>query len=218
MNKIQGLEQIEKTRLIAIVRGIESGSIVQTAEALMAGGVTVMEVTLNTTGALSMIKELQDRVGDRMFIGAGTVLDTEAAAQALDAGASFLVTPNTDEATIRYAADRGVPIYPGAMTPTEIVRAWKAGATAVKLFPSSGLGLPYIKELLGPLDNIPMVAVGGVRENNVRSYLEAGCYAVGIGGSLIDLDAIAKGNFTKITEKASALMREIQAELSEGSA
>ncbi len=206
MDREQGLAEIERTRIIAIVRGVAEANIRGVAEALLAGGITVMEVTLNTPGALAMIGTLQREYGDRLFIGAGTVLDEEDAKQAIAAGASFIVTPNTDEAAIRLAAGRGVPVYPGAMTPTEIVKAWKAGASAVKIFPSTGLGLPYIKELQGPLSHIPMVAVGGVSETNIADFLQAGCCAVGIGGSLINLREIAAGNYAFITDKAKKLI------------
>lgn len=211
MNREQGLQQIKKTRLIAIARGVKREQIVPAAEALLQGGITVMEVTLNTPDALMMIQDLQERLGDRMYIGAGTVLDSDDAQEAVRAGASFLVTPNTDEDVIRYAAEEGIPIFPGAMTPTEIVRAWKAGATAIKIFPSSGLGLPYLKELMAPLDRIPMIAVGGIREDNVREYLNIGCYAVGVGGSLISLKEIDNGNYTALRDKAARLTRQIQA-------
>lgn len=205
MNREQGLKQIEATRIIAIIRGVEQRHIRQLAEALLAGGISVMEVTLNTAGATGMIRELQQEYGDRMFIGAGTVLDLEDAQTALQAGASFIVTPNTDEAVIRYCADAGIPVYPGAMTPSEIVRAWKAGATAVKVFPSASLGIGYLKELQGPLSHIPMLAVGGVTAENIREFIRIGCHGVGIGGSVINLKEIDAGNFTWITEKARAL-------------
>lgn len=211
MNREQGLQQIKKTRLIAIARGVKREQIVPAAEALLQGGITVMEVTLNTPDAFMMIQDLQERLGDRMYIGAGTVLDSDDAQEAVRAGASFLVTPNTDEDVIRYAAKEGIPIFPGAMTPTEIVRAWKAGATAIKIFPSSGLGLPYLKELMAPLDRIPMIAVGGIREDNVRDYLDIGCYAVGVGGSLISLKEIDNGNYNALRDKAVRLTRQIQA-------
>lgn len=211
MNREQGLQQIKKTRLIAIARGVKREQIVPAAEALLQGGITVMEVTLNTPDAFMMIQDLQERLGDRMYIGAGTVLDSDDAQEAVRAGASFLVTPNTDEDVIRYAAKEGIPIFPGAMTPTEIVRAWKAGATAIKIFPSSGLGLPYLKELMAPLDRIPMIAVGGIREDNVRDYLDIGCYAVGVGGSLISLKEIDNGNYNALRDKAARLTRQIQA-------
>ncbi|TXK86102.1 bifunctional 4-hydroxy-2-oxoglutarate aldolase/2-dehydro-3-deoxy-phosphogluconate aldolase [Paenibacillus sp. N3.4] len=206
MNREQGMNQIERTRIIAIVRGVQQSQIAAVADALLKGGVTVMEVTLNTPGALPMIKELQDKFGEHMYIGAGTVLDLEDAKKAVHAGASFLVTPNTDKEVIRWAKNKDIPIFPGAMTPTEIVKAWKAGATAVKIFPSASLGLPYIKELMGPLDHIPMMAVGGVTEENIKQFLQIGCYGLGIGGSLINLKEIEAGNFEWITEKAAGLI------------
>ncbi|MDQ0874033.1 2-dehydro-3-deoxyphosphogluconate aldolase/(4S)-4-hydroxy-2-oxoglutarate aldolase [Paenibacillus sp. V4I3] len=206
MNREQGLIEIERTRIIAIVRGVQENHILSLADALLKGGITVMEVTLNTPGALRMISELQDKSGQNMFIGAGTVLDLEDAKKAVHAGASFLVTPNMDEEVILWASTKGIPIFPGAMTPTEIVKAWKAGATAVKVFPSASLGLTYIKELMGPLDQIPLIAVGGVTEENIKQFLNIGCYGLGIGGSLINLKEIEAGRFEWITDKAASLL------------
>lgn len=206
MNKEQGLALLESVRVIAIVRGVEEKHIAGVAQALLDGGVPVMEVTLNTEGALGMIGRLQEAFGDRMYIGAGTVLDVEDARKALDAGASYLVTPNMDEEVIRFAVERDVPIFPGAMTPTEIVKAWKAGATAVKVFPSASLGIAYMKELLAPLDRIPLMAVGGVTEDNIGEYLRIGCYGVGIGGSLVNLKEIAAGNYDWVRNKAARLV------------
>lgn len=206
MNKEQGLALLESVRVIAIVRGVEEKHIEGVAQALLDGGVPVMEVTLNTEGALGMIGRLQEAFGDRMYIGAGTVLDVEDARKALDAGASYLVTPNMDEEVIRFAVERDVPIFPGAMTPTEIVKAWKAGATAVKVFPSASLGIAYMKELLAPLDRIPLMAVGGVTEDNIGEYLRIGCYGVGIGGSLVNLKEIAAGNYDWVRNKAARLV------------
>lgn len=206
MNREQGLKEIERTRIIAIVRGVKEAHIFSLAEALLKGGVTVMEVTLNTPGALGMISELQAKLSEQMYIGAGTVLDVEDAQKAVQAGASFLVTPNLDEDVIRYASREGIPIFPGAMTPTEVVKAWKAGATAIKIFPSASLGLTYIKELMGPLDHIPMMAVGGVTEENIKQFVDLGCYGLGIGGSLINLKEIEAGRFEWVTDKAARLL------------
>ncbi|TVY06703.1 bifunctional 4-hydroxy-2-oxoglutarate aldolase/2-dehydro-3-deoxy-phosphogluconate aldolase [Paenibacillus cremeus] len=206
MNKEQGMKLIEAVRIVAIVRGVEEQHILSLAEALKDGGIPVMEVTLNTEGALGMIEKLQEAYGDTMYIGAGTVLDVEDAKQALDAGASYLVTPNTDEDVIRYAVERGAPIFPGAMTPTEVVKAHKAGATAVKIFPGASLGIGYLKELMGPLNHIPMMAVGGVNEENIAEFMRIGCFGVGIGGSLVNLKEIAAGNFGWVREKAARLV------------
>lgn len=205
MEREQGLSELNRTRIVAILRGVREADIKRVAEALLAGGITVLEVTLNTVGAADMIRRLQRAYGDRMYIGAGTVLDSDDLRTALDAGASFVVTPNTDEAVIGRCREAGVPVYPGAMTPSEIVRAWKAGATAVKLFPSASLGLSYIKELQGPLSHIPMIAVGGVNTDNIADFIRAGCHAVGIGGYAINLKEIEAGNFAWVTERAAQL-------------
>jgi len=211
MNKEQGLQLIEQTRIIAIVRGVEERHISGVAQALLDGGVRAMEVTLNTPGAEGMIARLQEQFGGQMYIGAGTVLDLDDAKRALDAGASYLVTPNMEEDVIRYSVEQGAPIFPGAMTPTEIVKAWKAGATAVKIFPGASLGISYLKELQGPLSHIPMVAVGGVNEDNIADFIRIGCHSVGIGGSLVNLKEIADGNWDWIRGKASRLVANAQA-------
>lgn len=208
MEREQGLAEINRTRMIAILRGVRETDLEQVADALLAGGITTLEVTLNTEGAPAMIRRLQQSHGNRMYIGAGTVLDSADLQTALEAGASFIVTPNTDEAVIRACSEAAIPCFPGAMTPTEIVRAWKAGATAVKVFPGASLGLGYLKELQGPLSHIPMVAVGGVRADNIGDFLRCGCIAVGIGGSVINLKEIAAGNFAWITAEAAKLTAE----------
>lgn len=209
MNREQGLAQIEKTRIIAIVRGVENDHIEGLAGALYDGGIRAMEVTLNTSGALDMIRRLQDSCGDRMYIGAGTVIDLADAKLAFAAGASYFVSPNVDEDVIRYGVEQGIPVFPGAMTPTEIVKAWKAGATAVKIFPGASLGIQYIKELQGPLNHIPMIAVGGINEDNIRQFLDAGCYGLGIGGSLVNVKEIRSGNYGWVTEKAKRLIEKV---------
>ncbi|MCZ8512006.1 bifunctional 4-hydroxy-2-oxoglutarate aldolase/2-dehydro-3-deoxy-phosphogluconate aldolase [Paenibacillus filicis] len=206
LQREEGLKLLEQARIVAIVRGVERQHISGVAEALLAGGIPVMEVTLNTPGALDMIAELQKAYGDRMYIGAGTVLDVEDAKKALDGGASYLVTPNTDEEVIRYAAERKVPIFPGAMTPTEVVKAWKAGATAIKIFPGASLGIGYIKELMAPLSSIPMMAVGGVTQDNIGEFMKIGCYGVGIGGSLINLKEIGEAHYDWVRAKAERLV------------
>jgi 2-dehydro-3-deoxyphosphogluconate aldolase/(4S)-4-hydroxy-2-oxoglutarate aldolase len=156
-----------------------------------------------------MIEQLQGEFGDQMFIGAGTVLSKADAEAAIEAGAAFLVCPNTDAEVIRFGREREIPVYPGAMTPSEIVTAWHAGAQAVKIFPCASLGVPYIKELQGPLSHIPIIAVGGVNADNVRSFIDAGCVAVGLGSSLINLQKIAAGDFAWVEEQARRVIAAI---------
>lgn len=206
MDPSHGLRLIEETRVIVVVRGVEPSCISDVAAALLRGGVSVAEVALNTPNALSMIRELNERFSDRMFIGAGTVLDIDDAKQAIDAGASFLVAPSTNRAVIEYAVARGVPMIPGAMTPSEVVTAWKAGATAIKIFPAGTLGLRYIRELRGPLNDVRLVPFGGVDDTNISQYLAAGCYAVGVGSAIVNLDDIRAGRYAAVEERARRLM------------
>ncbi|OAB26535.1 2-dehydro-3-deoxyphosphogluconate aldolase [Paenibacillus macquariensis subsp. defensor] len=198
------MESLKETKIIAIVRGIPEDKADAAAEALWEGGVRFLEVTMNTPGALNIIRRWRDRFDGRVNIGAGTVTDADLAAAAIKAGAEFLITPNTDEDTIKHAVNAGIPIVPGAMTPTEIVQAWKFGAQAVKVFPSGTLGASYIKELQGPLSHIPMVATGGVTLDNMATYAASGAYAFGLGGSLVNLSWIEAGEYERLKEHAAS--------------
>ena len=157
---------------------------------------------MNTPGATAILARWRERLGDRARIGAGTVLDLGMAREAASAGAEFLVAPNVEEAVIEFACEHGLGAFPGALTPTEIVRAWKAGATAVKLFPMGDRGVAYLREIHAPLNSIPLVAVGGVDETNLATFLEAGALAVGIGSRLVDRAMVAAGEFSALAERA----------------
>ncbi|WP_166242313.1 bifunctional 4-hydroxy-2-oxoglutarate aldolase/2-dehydro-3-deoxy-phosphogluconate aldolase [Paenibacillus turpanensis] len=209
MQQDQGIRLLEQTKLIVIARGVAEQELLKTAEALLKGGVRVLEVTLNTEGATQLIRTLQKEFGDEMWVGAGTVLSTEDADAAAEAGAQFLVTPHTDETLIRHAVSKQLPIYPGALTPSEIVRAWNAGASAIKLFPSASLGFSYVKELMGPFDRIPFIPVGGIHAENAKQFMDIGCYALGVGSYLIQRDAMASGEYNRIAEKARGLIQAI---------
>jgi 2-dehydro-3-deoxyphosphogluconate aldolase/(4S)-4-hydroxy-2-oxoglutarate aldolase len=153
-------------------------------------GLRAIEVTLNTAQAEAMIAAQRPRVPEDKLLGMGTIRNLEEAKRALDAGAMFLVTPNTDERVIDFAVSRNIPVVAGALTPTEVYRAWACGATLVKIFPCNQLGPEYIKNLLGPFDQIPLAAVGGVTRENVSAYLNAGAKAVGVGSPLFGRQAI----------------------------
>lgn len=199
------LKQLDEHRIIAIVRGIPAGANADAAaEALYAGGIRLIEVTMNTPGALEMIRSWRTRFAGKMRVGAGTVLDLEMAKAAIDAGAEYLVTPNVDEAVIRYGVEHSDGVFPGAMTPTEIVQAWKHGATAVKVFPSGSLGVNYIRELQGPLSHIPMVATGGIHLDNMESYAAAGARGFGLGSNLVNKAWIEAGQFDKLRDNAAS--------------
>ncbi|KOG34480.1 bifunctional 4-hydroxy-2-oxoglutarate aldolase/2-dehydro-3-deoxy-phosphogluconate aldolase [Streptomyces resistomycificus] len=177
--------QLGRTRVMAILRSADASGLPAVARALAAGGVTCLEVTLTTPGALDSLARIRDALGPDVAVGAGTVITGDQARDALAAGAEFLVAPVVDTAVVRNAADRGVPCYPGAWTPTEVSQAWQAGAAAVKLFPASTGGPAHLRQLRAPLPDIPLVAVGGVGIEEARDYLDAGACAVGIGSPLL---------------------------------
>jgi 2-dehydro-3-deoxyphosphogluconate aldolase / (4S)-4-hydroxy-2-oxoglutarate aldolase len=168
--------------VIAIVRGHPPDVVSRIADGLVAGGVTTVEVTLDSPHALSSIVALDDR-GD-VLVGAGTVLDAAGADAAIDAGAAFLVAPGVDPGVIAAAAARGVPMLPGALTPTEILTAWQAGAAAVKVFPAGPLGPGYLAALRGPLADVPLVPTGGIDDRNAAAFMAAGAVSLGVGGWL----------------------------------
>jgi 2-dehydro-3-deoxyphosphogluconate aldolase / (4S)-4-hydroxy-2-oxoglutarate aldolase len=169
-------------RVIAIVRGHPPDVVTRIADGLVAGGVTTVEVTLDSPHALSSIVALDDR-GD-VLVGAGTVLDAAGADAAIDAGAAFLVAPGVDPEVIAAAAERGVAMLPGALTPTEILTAWDAGAAAVKVFPAGPLGPGYVAALRGPLSHVALVPTGGIDDRNAAAFIAAGALSLGVGGWL----------------------------------
>ena len=176
---------LRQTRVVAILRGHRPQDLPATVAALVAGGIRVLEVTLNSEGAFGAIERLAEKAGEHgIVVGAGTVLDRGDARRAIDAGAGFLVMPHTDADLIAWAAERGVPSLPGAATPTEVLTAWRAGACAVKAFPASVLGPRFVTELGGPLGEIPLVPVGGVTAENASAFIGAGALAVGVGSWL----------------------------------
>ncbi len=198
------LKQLEKDKMIAIIRGLTAEQAGKTARALSNGGIRFLEVTMNTPGATSMIADWRSEFNETMYIGAGTVIDLGMAKEAVQAGAQFLVTPNTDAEVIEYALSKDIEVFPGALTPTEIVNAWKLGARAVKLFPMASMGLQYLKEIRGPLDQIRLIPTGGVNVSNIAEYIHAGAFACGLGSHLIDKNRIQAGEYEEITKQAAA--------------
>lgn len=196
------LQHVARERVVAIIRGIAEADGDKTAEALAEGGIVFLEVTMNTDGATNMIRRFIQRFGGRLQIGAGTVLSVEEAKQALDAGATYIISPNLDEDVVQYCVDQGVEVWPGTMTPSEIVKAHKLGAKAVKVFPMGSLGLSYLKEIRAPLAHIPMIATGGVTLDNIQDFLRAGAVAVGIGGNLVNKTLIQEARFGEIQSLA----------------
>jgi 2-dehydro-3-deoxyphosphogluconate aldolase/(4S)-4-hydroxy-2-oxoglutarate aldolase len=202
--------QLAQTRVVAILRGTTAAQVVKASLALVDGGITCVEVTLNTAGALEAISELRAVLPYGVAVGAGTVLDAGTATAAMDAGATFLVSPSVCVDAVQAGLGRGVPSYPGAYTPTEIITAWQAGAAAVKLFPAVTGGPAHLSTIRGPLRDIPLVPTGGISVEAAPDYLRAGAVAVGLGGPLTgDLDGDI--DTAALTDRARRLLAAVAA-------
>jgi len=200
------LERTRHDRLVAIIRLRHDAPLVRIAEALVAGGIRALEFTLTSPGAVPAITACRTRFGEDVIVGAGTVLDVEEAGRCLDAGAQFLVSPGFDPAVVALARERGALAMPGALTPTEIVTAWRAGADVVKVFPARAFGPRYIADLLAPLPQIPLMPTGGVDETNAAAYLHAGAVGVAVGGKLVAEDAVGRADWDALTARARVLV------------
>ena len=209
MNKASVLKRIRDIGVIPVVRASSPEEAVQVVEAIMAGGLPVLEITMTVPGAVQVIKELVKRFDDAI-VGAGTVLDAETARACIDAGAQFIVSPALNPDTISCCRKLDVAVMPGALTPTEVVSAWNAGADLVKVFPAGAMGgASYIKSLKAPLPQIELVPTGGVTLANAGDFIEAGAAAVGVGADLVDTKAIRAGQPEKITQAAKAFIEAV---------
>ena len=197
--------------VVAVLRGAEPETVVDTAEALVAGGVTALEVTADTAGATDMIATLSEALGDDALVGAGTVLDSETARAAIAAGAEFVVSPSFDEGVVETCNRYGVLCAPGVMTPTEAVEAYEAGADLVKVFPAKTVGPDHVAALKGPLGHLEIMPTGGVSPDNAGDYIEAGAACVGAGSALVDRDLVEAGDFEAITERAADFRAVVEA-------
>lgn len=197
------LLRLKDIAVVPIVRTQNAESAVAAVEALIEGGLECVEITMTVENALRAIEKVADRHGDRVLLGAGTVLDPETARACMLAGAQFFVTPSSNPKTADMARRYSRPVFPGALTPTEILAAWEAGADAIKVFPCSAMGgAKYIKALKGPFPHIELFPTGGVSLETVADFFAAGCFAVGIGSELIEAKSVADGHYHVITERA----------------
>jgi 2-dehydro-3-deoxyphosphogluconate aldolase/(4S)-4-hydroxy-2-oxoglutarate aldolase len=199
--------------ITAIVRVDTSEGLMPVVEALDRGGVNVVEITMTTPNALEIIRQARLNFGDRILLGAGTVLDPETARAAILAGADFIVSPITDARTIRLVHRYSKVMMPGAFTPTEVVRAWELGADVVKIFPTSSVGPEYIRDLKGPLPHVRMIPTGGVTLETAADFLRAGACALAVGGNLVKKQLVAQGRYDEITELARkfvSIVREVR--------
>jgi 2-dehydro-3-deoxyphosphogluconate aldolase / (4S)-4-hydroxy-2-oxoglutarate aldolase len=203
MDKQKVGECIKEIGLVPVVRAASSREALLAAEAVCQGGIPIVEITMTVPGAVEVIRELARRRATEVLIGAGTVLDVEMARRCLEAGAQFLVSPGFDRQTVEYAVDKEVLIMAGALTPTEVITAWKAGADFVKVFPCGSVGgAKYIKALRGPLPQVPLVPTGGVNLNTAAEFITAGAAALGVGGELVQAEALKAGKPEIIVETA----------------
>lgn len=210
MKKWENLIRLKDSGLVAVIRRPKESQIHGIAEALVKGGVGALEITLDTPGALRMIESVKETFGDKVLVGAGTVLDAISAKSAIDAGADFIFSPTFDVETIQITNRYGKISIPGVMTPTEVVQAYSAGADLLKIFPGDSLGIDYIKNLKGPLPHIPMMPTGGVSLDNVEAFIKSGAIAVGAGGTLLDKKAIEEGRYEVLTQIAEQFIAKIQ--------
>jgi 2-dehydro-3-deoxyphosphogluconate aldolase/(4S)-4-hydroxy-2-oxoglutarate aldolase len=212
MNKTEVLARIRATGLVPVVRAESSEQAMRAVAALKAGGLDVLEVTMTVPGAIGVIQSLVNEYGDETMVGAGTVLDPETAQACVDAGAKFIVSPALNEATIEFCRKHDVAVFPGALTPTEVVRAWNAGADAVKVFPAGAVGgASYLKALKAPLPQIELIPTGGVSLKTAADFIKAGAMALGVGNDLVDLKALREGNSELITERTREFLAIVRA-------
>jgi 2-dehydro-3-deoxyphosphogluconate aldolase/(4S)-4-hydroxy-2-oxoglutarate aldolase len=203
MTKQEVRTRIVEIGIVPVVRAASAQQARQAAEAVCAGGIPIVEITMTVPGAIDVITQLAKSMGNDVLIGAGTVLDAEAAERCIDAGADFLVSPGFDLATVQFAKQHGKLIMAGALTPTEVITAWKAGSDFVKIFPCGTVGgAKYVKALKAPLPQVPMVPTGGVNLETAADFIRAGADALGIGGELISAAACKSGNLSVVTEAA----------------
>src|SRR6266513_881659 len=202
MTKDQILSFITEIGIVPVVRTSSAEGAIKAIEAIYRGGIRAAEITMTVPGAIRALEKVADQFGDKIVLGAGTVLDPETARACMLAGAEFFVTPSLKVATIEMAKRYSKVICPGALTPTEVVTAWEAGADVIKIFPANSVGGPkYIKALKGPLPHIEMIPTGGVNLETAGEFLKAGACAVAVGGELVDAKIIREGRYEVIEER-----------------
>ena len=201
------LDAIVRNRVVAIVRTDDSSSLVGVARALYDGGISLIEITMTVPGAIDVIRRVEEALrGEDVYLGAGTVLTPELAEAAIDAGAQFIVSPSLNVDTVSYCNQSETIVLPGAFTPTEVEAAWKAGADIVKVFPANVAGPGYLKDLLGPLPDVRLLATGNVNFESAAEYLANGAVAVGVGGILFGGNLIDGRDFMQIKENARRMV------------
>lgn len=210
MPRESDLERVLKTGLVAIIRAPSSEQLVSVARALYEGGIDVIEVTFTVPGVLQILADVRRELGDRVLLGAGTVLDPETARAAILAGAEFLVSPAVNLDVIQIGRRYGKVVMPGAFTPTEVLTAWEAGADIVKLFPADVGGPNYLRALHGPLPQVPLLPTGGVNLDTLAEFIRAGACAVGLGSALVEKQALQRGDLVRVRSLAEQYVARLQ--------
>jgi len=202
MSKESQLQQVLAGGIVAIVRSPDSSQLVEVARALLDGGVSTIEITMSVPNALDVLRQVRSALGDKVLLGAGTVLDPETARAVLLAGAEFIVAPTINLDVIRMCQRYDKLIMPGAFTPTEILSAWEAGADIIKVFPAECLGPAFFKAVRGPLPQVRMMPTGGVDLTTAAGFIKAGACCLGVGSQLVDPQLVAERNFGRLRELA----------------
>jgi 2-dehydro-3-deoxyphosphogluconate aldolase/(4S)-4-hydroxy-2-oxoglutarate aldolase len=210
MSKEEQLRRVLDCGIVAVVRSPDSQQLVEVCRALADGGVTVVEITMTVPDALQVLARVRQALGDRVLLGAGTILDAETARAALLTGAEYLVAPNLNLEVIRVCRRYSKLVMPGAFTPTEILTAWEAGADIVKVFPADVLGSAFIKAVRAPLPQVRLMPTGGVDLATAANFLKAGACCLGVGGQLVEPRAVAERNFDRIRELARQYVAIVQ--------
>jgi len=211
MDKCNVLERIHSIGVIPVVRAASADEAIAVAEVIGEGGIPILEITMTVPGAVDVIDELSKRYGDEVLVGAGTVLDSEAARACIDAGAQFVVSPALNLQTIEICKQQSIAVFPGALTPTEVVTAWQAGADVVKVFPCSAVGGPrYLRALQAPLPQIKLIPTGGVSLSTARDFIVAGAWALGVGADLVNSKAIRSGERESVIAAACSYVAAVQ--------
>jgi 2-dehydro-3-deoxyphosphogluconate aldolase / (4S)-4-hydroxy-2-oxoglutarate aldolase len=206
MKKDAAMQIVLSSKVIAVIRMSDTDRLAKVVEAVKAGGVKAIEITMTTPSALEIIAAMAKKKAPDVLIGAGTVLDPETAVQAIHAGADFIVSPVTNPAMITVCRRYDKLVAPGAFSPTEILTAWQSGADIVKVFPATSVGPKYFKDILGPLPHVRLMPTGGVSLENARDFIASGACCVAIGTALLDKKAIEAGDWDVLTQKAKALV------------
>ena len=211
MEKVWVLKRIEEVGIFPVVRAASAEEAFAVADVIREGGIPILEITMTVPGAIAVIAELSKRYGDEVLVGAGTVLDPETARSCIAAGAQFIVSPALNIQTIELCKLQRIAVFPGALTPTEVVTAWDAGADAVKVFPCSAMGgASYLRALKAPLPEVKLVPTGGVSLTTAKDFIAAGAWAIGVGSDLVDTKAINSGRRESLVAAARSYVAAVR--------